>query len=360
MNARIVGVLIVLLVVLGGGALLIRGQQGAQQPAVSGTLGQPLLKDLKAADVAAISIRAPGSTLTLQRKDDRWTIAERGDFTADLEKVRAFVLKAIELKVGQAEPIGEKDRARLRLDESGTLVEFKSSDGKRLAALTLGKKYFKSEPANPEKALGDGRFVMIPGEDKRVVIVSDPLAQATTTTAEWVAKSGIQAELVKSLEVKFADGSAWRIERSGDNADWKLDGLQPGEKLEITKANSASYSLSIIEVVDVLPKDASPAVTGLDKPTTAVAHTFDGLAYTLQIGKLVDDNYHVTVAIAGEPRPEGKDAAERAKKLAERLPREKALEGHVLLVPKSKLEDVLKKRPELLEKPEEAKKKQPQ
>ena len=357
MNARVLGVLVVLLVVLGGGALLIRGQQGGQQPAVSATLGQPLLKGLQAADVASISIRAPDSTLTLQRKDDRWTIAERGDFTADLEKVRAFVLKAIELKVGQAEPIGEKDRARLNLDASGTLVEFKSADGKLLAAMTLGKKYFKSEPASPEKALGDGRFVMLPGDDKRVIIVSDPLAQAATTTAEWVAKSGIQAELVKSLELKFADGGAWRIERDGDNAEWKLDGLQAGEKLEITRANSASYSLSIIDIVDVLPKDAGPGVTGLDKPTTAVAHTFDGLTYTLRIGKLAGDNYHVTVAIAGEPKPEGKDADERAKKLAEKLPREKALEGYVLLVPKSKLEDVLRKRPELLEQPEEATKK---
>jgi len=41
--------------------------------------------------------------------------------------VREFVLKAIELKVGQSEPIGEKDRARLNLDASGTQIEFAAS-----------------------------------------------------------------------------------------------------------------------------------------------------------------------------------------------------------------------------------------
>lgn len=357
MNARIAGVLVLLLAVLGGGALMIRGQQGAQQPALTGTLGQPLLKDLKAADIATVSIREPKGTLTLARKDDRWTIAERGDYTADIEKVRDFIVKAIELKIGQAEPIGEKDRARLNLDATGTVVEFKAADGKTLAAMTVGKKYFKAEPANPERALGDGRFVMLPGNAQQVLIVPDPLAQASIKSADWVAKTGFQAEKVKSLELKFADGGGWKIERSGDNADWKLDGIKPGEKLEITRANSASYSLSTIDIVDVLPKDAKPEATGLDQATVAVAQTLDGLTYTLRIGKLADNNYPVTVSVAGEAKPEGKDAEERAKKLAERLPREKALEGHVLLVAKSKLEDVLKKRAELLEKKDEAKKK---
>lgn len=357
MNARIAGVLVLLLAVLGGGALLIRGQQGAQKPPATGTLGQPLLKNLKAADVAVVSIREPKGALTITRKGERWVIAERADYTADIEKVRDFVVKALELKVGQVEPIGEKDRARLNVDASGTMVEFKSADGKTLAAMTIGKKYFKGEPANPDKALGDGRFVMLPGDDKQVYTVSDPLSLASIKSADWVVKTGFQAEKVKSLDMKFADGSGWKVERSGDNADWKLDGLKAGEKLEVIRANSASYSLSNIDIVDVLPKDAKPADTGLDKPHVAVAQTLDGLTYTLRIGRLADDNYHVALTVAGDAKPEGKDAEERAKKFADRLPREKALEGHVLLVAKGKLEDVLKKRTDLLEKKDEGKKK---
>ena len=86
------------------------------------------------------------------------------------------------------------------------------------------------------------------------------------------------------------------------------------------------------------------------------ATTLDGLTYTLKLGKLSGENYYATVAIAGEPRPEGKDAEERLKKINERLPREKALAAYTLLIPKSKLDDIVKKRADLLVKKEEKKK----
>ena len=68
--------------------------------------------------------RAEGHAHRCSARTSAGCIAERADFPADLSKVREFVLKAIGLKVGQSEPLGEKDRARLNLDASGTRVEF--------------------------------------------------------------------------------------------------------------------------------------------------------------------------------------------------------------------------------------------
>ena len=92
------------------------------------------------------------------------------------------------------------------------------------------------------------------------------------------------------------------------------------------------------------------------KPTIVTASTLDGLTYTLKVGNLSGDSYYATIAIDGEPKPEGKDAEERLKKINERLPREKALAAYTLLVPKSRLDDVLRKRADLLAKQEEKKK----
>jgi hypothetical protein len=349
MNARIAAVLVILLAVLGGGALLIQRQSGTEKPADATMLGQPLLKGLQAADVATIVVRQPKATLTIAKKDERWAIAERGGFPADFDKLREFVLKAIALKIGQTEAIGDKDRARLNLDESGTLVEFLGADGKALARLIAGQKYFKSAPDNPAKAIGDGRYVALPGDEKRVYVISDPLAQASTKSADWVSKAGIDAEKVVTLEVRDAAGASWKIERSGDNADWKLIGLRSDEKLEITRANAAAYTFARFEIADVAAPDVKPEAVSLDKPVaTITATTQDGLTYTLTVGKPEGDNVYARLAISGEPKPEGKDAEERSKKLAERVAREKALGGHILLVPKSKLEDVLKKRADLL------------
>jgi len=351
MNARIVAILVVLLAVLGGAALLTQREDSARRPQNAAALGQLLLKDLKAADIARIRIVEPKATLTLERKEDGWVIAERGGFPADFTKVREFVVKAVSLKIAQSEPVGEKDRSRLNLDASATQLEFAGADGKPLSKLLIGKKLFRgSEPENPEKALGDGRFVMLPGDDKSVYMVPDPLLQATAKSAEWIDKRAFQIEKVKSLEVRYPGGDGWRLERAAENASWKLANQRPGEKLDSSKANAATYSLSLLDLADVAPKDASPETTGLDKPIRLNAATLDGLSYMVRIGKLAGDSYYVSFEQSGTLAKAAKpDDAERIKKIEERLPKDRALAQHVLLVPKSRLEDTLKKRAELLE-----------
>jgi len=339
-NARVAAILVVLLAVLGGGALLYQREESARRPENVATLGRALFKDLKAAEIAAIKIvepsTSPNATLTVQRKDERWVIAERADFPADLSRVREFVLKAIGLKVGQSEPLGEKDRARLNLDDSGTRVEFKNSEDKSLGVLIVGRKYFKREVENPDKAIPDGRFVVLPGEAGTAYLVADPLTQATVRTAEWIDRSSFQVEKVKALEVRYPDGGGWRIERPADNAAWKLAGAKPGEKLDIPRANAASYSLQLLELADVAPKDAKD--TGLDKPIGIDATTLEGAAYAIKVGRLAGENYYVSFTASGI-KPDAKDAE-----------RVKIQSQHVLLIPKSKLEDTLKQRADLLEK----------
>ncbi len=160
---------------------------------------------------------------------------------------------------------------------------------------------------------------------------------------------------MKSFELAPASGEGWKIERTTEDTDWTLVGAKPGEKVEAAKANAAAYSLASLDLADVLGKETKPEETGLSAPTVLTAHTFDGLTYTVRLGALKGENYPATVAVAGEAKPEGKDAAERAKKLAERLPRERALAAHTLLIAKSRLEDALKPRAELLARKEEPK-----
>jgi hypothetical protein len=340
MNARVAAILVMLLVVLGGGALLYQQQERARRPDNVGTLGRTLLQDLKAADIAAIRIAEPKATLTLQRKDDGWVIAERGDFPADLARVREFVLKTIGLKVGQSEPLGDKDRARLNLDASGTRIEFLDASEKSLGALIVGRKYFKREVENPDKAIPDGRFIGLPGEAGTAYLVADPLAQASARSAEWIDRGSFQVKKVKTLEVRYPGGGGYRIERAGDSPDWKLAGAKPGEKLDISRANAASYSLQLLELADVAPKDATQDVkmSGLDKPTTIDATTLEGASYAIKVGKLAGENYYVRFS-ATNLKADAKDAE-----------RVKLLSPHVLMIPKSKLDDTLRKRDELLEK----------
>jgi hypothetical protein len=239
-------------------------------------------------------------------------------------------------------------------------VEFDAADGKPLGKLTVGKKYFKREVDNPEKAPADGRFLVVPASSvtpakagaQVVYIVSDPLTQASAKSADWIDHTSFQVEKVKTLEVKKPGGESWKLERAGDNAEWKLTPMKPGEKLNTGNANSATYSLSLLELADVAPDDVKE--TGLDNATLINATTLDGLAYEIKVGRLEGDNYFVRFSSSGSVQGDDKD--ERIKKLRERQAREKLLSDHVLLIPKSKLDDTLKPRVELLEKKPDAKK----
>ncbi len=369
MNKQFLAILGVLVVVIGGTALLVFRQGASEKPAVTSQLGQPLLKGLKASEVASIAIREPKATLTLVKKDNRWTIAEKNGFSADLDKVTDLVVKAIELKAGQVEPIGEKDRPRLNLADpgkegAGTEITFKAADGKVLAALLVGKKYFKKEPeGDAAKAQADGRFVMVPSDPKQVYIVSDPLRLASAASSDWISREGVAIERVKSLEVKPSEGTdGYKIERVTDGIDWKLDGPATPQKLDVSRANAASYSLSRIDIEDLA---AAETVTGLDKPTVVTAATFDGLTYTLRLGNVEKDRMFVKVEVEGTPVREStppkadekaedkakreKSQADEKKKLEERVAREKSLKDFVLVVSAKKLSDTLKKRSELLE-----------
>lgn len=356
MNARLAVVLVVLLAALGGGALLVYQKERGGEPAAAAQLGQPVLPGLTAAQIESIEIRGPEATLTLARRDEGWVVVERANFPADLDKVRELVLAAIGLKVGQVDAVSEKDRGALQLDGAGTRLEFRGAAGKVLATLVVGKKYFKREPRNPATATADGRFVWVPGAPGTAIVVADPLRLAEAKSATWVSKAGFGAELVRVMEVDVPGTGKWRISRTRDDAKWKLTPLYAGEKLDVIRANSASYSLHRVEIADVAPSGLRPDQTGLDKPTTVVATTFDRLTYTIKLGKPRGNDYYATVWVAGEPKVTGPDAEKRSKQIAERMPRERALAGQVLLIARSKFEDVLKKRAELLEKKPSAKK----
>lgn len=368
MNKTLVAILGIILVVMGGSALLVYQQKKSAHPAASALLGQPLLKGLKASEISSIAIREPKQTLTLAKKDEHWTIPEKNGFPADLDKITELVVKAIELKAGQVEPIGEKDRARLLLADKGegaaTTLTFKAADGKILAELLVGKKYFKTQTeGDTAKMRGDGRFVMLPGDPKQVYIVADPLTLASAASGDWISREGFAIERVKSLEVTRADkGEGYRIERATDGVDWKLDGMTAAQKLDTSRANAASYSLNKVGIEDLAAPDAD---TGLDKPAaTIVAHTFDGLVYTLRVGRTDKDRTYVKLAVEGKPtrvstppkdeKAEDREKREKAfagemKKLEARVAREAALADYVLVVSTAKLADTLKKRAELLE-----------
>ena len=89
------------------------------------------------------------------------------------------------------------------------------------------------------------------------------------------------------------------------------------------------------------------------------ANTFDGLTYTLRLGALKGESYPATLAVAGDAKPEGKDAEGAPRNLPSACRASARSRPYTLLIPKSRLEDALKPRAELLARKEAPKGEEP-
>jgi len=370
--------LAVLAVLAAAGAAVILSDRSAWTAADS-RAGQKAIPGLRLSEVAEIAIRDSPGELHLVRGETGWSVRERAGFAADTDRVAALLVKLAELKVVQSEPLPESQRARLELLEpkdkaagTGTLIELKDAKGGSLGRLLLGKKIVKNPPVaalSRGETEATGRYLTESGDAGTLLAVGEPLTEVESKPEQWLVKDLFRADGVKSISSSKDGRPRWSVTRGTESADWKFAGSK--EKPDLQKATDLASSLGWVNLVDVVA-DPGKADTGLDHAIVIKADTFDGLSYTLKVGKRVGDNYYVGIAVGGEPRKartraKGEKAEDKAKKdtefdeyrkkLLEKFEREKKFERWTYLVAKNGLDPLLRDRPGLMpEKKKPAKK----
>jgi hypothetical protein len=371
MNRRQFLILIILLVVLGGAGLALFWQDTALYRESGAKIGARLLPDLKVAEVTQVRLQDARDEVTLINQDDRWVVQQRGGYPANVQDISSLLVKLVELKVTQSETVGPSLLPRVDLvaptqaadspkEGVGTLVEFKDKSGKVLASFVLGKKVLKKDPLNPLPNARDGvpagRYVLVSGSKDKVVVVSDPLNVAEAKPGKWLAKDFFKAERVKTLAAG-PEGTApnWKITRDVEWGQWKFAGAGA---LNASSAVGAVNALGNLTFSDVAVKPEEG-----EKPVTVVAETFDNLTYRVKLARRKGgDDFYLNFTVSGEPpakrvpekdeKPEererrDKDFAEAAKRLEERIAKEKALSKWTYVASKSAVEPLLKDRAEM-------------
>jgi hypothetical protein len=370
--------LAVLVILAAAGAAVILSDRSAWTAADS-RAGQKAIASLRLSEVAEIAIRDSSGELHLVRGETGWSVRERAGFAADTDRIAALLVKLAELKVVQSEPLPESQRARLELLEpkdkaagAGTLIELKDAKDGSLGRLLLGKKIVKSPPVaalSRGETEATGRYLTASGDAGTLLAVGEPLTEVESRPEQWLVKDLLRADGVKSISSSKDGKPRWSVTRETESADWKFAGSK--EKPDLQKATDLASSLGWVNLVDVVA-DPGKADTGLDHAIVIKADTFDGLSYTLKVGRWVGDNYYVGIAVGGEPRKartpaKGEKAEDKAKndkafdehrkKLIEQLEREKKLERWTYLVAKNGVDPLLRDRPGLMpEKKKPAKK----
>ncbi len=371
MKGKQLALLLVLVVVVGGASwYLQRGSRSSWSETGSGSGGKVV--NLALNDVSRVVIKASDGEVNLVKQGDTWTVQERADYPAAFEKVSDLLRKVWDLKTVQAVKVGASQLPRLELvapdkeGGSGTLLEFKDKDGKRLEALLLGKKYLKKSDASMGEMPGfpAGRYVMPLGEKATVSLVSESFEETTPKAEQWLNKDFIKIDGVKAITLAgTTEPQHWKLTRETPAADWKLADAKPEEQLDTAKTSPLNSLFANASFTDVLAPDAKPAETGLDKPAVATFETTDNFTYTLKIGKLIGESYPVTIEVAAnfakertpgkDEKPEDKTKLDEEftatqKRLEEKLAGEKKFEGRPYLIAKFTIDSLLKDRAALL------------
>jgi hypothetical protein len=382
MNRRQLTFLIVLGAALGVlGWLAYRKQQTPYQESTR-RMGEKLIKDFPLNDVALVTIKQAKAELNLAKKDDVWTVKERGDHPANFTTLSEFLRKVWEIKVTQPVRVGPSRLPQLELvppdrGGTGTLVEFKDAKGKTLDTLLLGAKHMKEARSDSPFGGGswpDGRYVMVGTNLASIAMVSEPFSNIEPKPEDWLNKDWFKVEKLKSISVVTTNATNnWKLARESETGEWKLADAKPGEQYDSAKGSGVTTALSYPSFSDVATNTA-PAATGLDKPIVATLETFDDFTYTAKIGGKAggEDNYHFQIAVAAnipkertagkDEKPEDKEKLdkefkEKVQKLQDRLKTEKAFEKWTYVVSKWTIDPFLKERNDLLaEKKEEPKK----
>jgi hypothetical protein len=366
--------LVVLLAVLGGGALvLLRNTQGSWKQSDAGT-GQKVLGDFDVNAVGQLVVVQSTNTVTLARTDAGWVVKERGDYPANFDEIRDAIRKLAELKVVQTTQVGPSQRPRLDLAEpaaetgAGLKVELRDASGKELKSLLLGKRVMK-QGGQPSPFGGDdgypvGRYVLALPAGEQVAVVSDTLDSLAPEPSRWLNKDFVAIEKIRSIErVAPEAANSWTLQRETESAPWTLANATPEESPDNNKIAGVTGAFGGANFNDVLVGH-SPEQSGLDQPSSVKFATFDGFTYELKIGRLLDDAYPLTVAVSGsfaasrtpgtDEKPEDQETLDREfagqlAKLNEKLKKEQAFAGRIFLVSKWTVEALLKNRSELLE-----------
>jgi hypothetical protein len=247
--------------------------------------------------VTEVSVRKGSATPTvaLHRTGDAWTVAQRGDYPADLSKVHKLLLALSDAKIVEektSDPanypiIGVEDVAKA--GATGTEVTLVAKDGKH--AVIVGK------------PTGEGNFVRRPGEAKSYSVAPAILVDAEPRA--WIDERliDVPAASIQSVELKPAAGPGYVLRRQKPNEEgFTLEGVPAGRKALDAKALAPSSSaLSSLSAEDVAPASD----IDFSKPTQAILTLSDGNVLTLT-GAAVGDKRWIEVQAT-------KDAALTAK-----------------------------------------------
>jgi len=285
--------------------------------------------------VAKIELSHGGKTLTLVRNKSDWALADRAQYPAKSESVRALIVK-----LARAQTIEPKTQKKDRLglleledpaakDAKSRLVRLLDDKNALLGEAIVGKRRFDAFGASKS-----GTYMRRPGEVQAWLTDAD--LDVALAVRDWVKTQvlNLPSDKISAVTIEIPGEEPLKITREGDK--YALAGGVPeGKKLK-TSANLDSIARAVdsIDMEDVRKLSAG----GGDAVGAAKIEGKDGLGVTLKLRKQGEDDYWLSLTAAGEG-----DSKKTADEITQRT------QGWEFKIPKWKAEAILKRRADLIE-----------
>ena len=249
------------------------------------SMGQPLFQDLDVNAITTIKVETPDRTFSVIKTHGVWSVAERGGYAADFDKVARFGRKLTALTVGRAFPYDAEVLARLSLKlpktmgsakiEKGALFTLLDKNGDEIAKILVGKD--RSKETQEGYPMPAGQFVR-KGTMENVYLVDRFFESVEQNPADWLKKAilKVPSDQVSSIScMDVVDGKQkvfYELTRNNPGENFSLSSQQPVKKSEADKLADA---LSALTLEDVRPvgKEEQPQGPFLDY------WLFDGTRY---------------------------------------------------------------------------------
>ena len=315
-------ILVIILAVLAGLSFLVKNKQPTKSSKKE--IGGEFITNLPVNDIASITIHSEEEKLTLGKKDDKWVVKTRYDYPADFKKIKEFVLKLKESKIGRSFKASDATISRLGMkkpddekakeDEKGMIVTLSDKDNKQIAQFTIGN--------TRDTDTGSGGQYIYNEEDSLIYLLDKVLKYTEKESSGWLEKEllDVKAEDIEKVEcVNEEDVTVYTVKRPEKGKKPELLTPVPeGRKLKSSELDSLFRSISSLRIEDVL--DPAEKVKDNSKLTKVTFSKFDGTSYTFYPHKVFKDDedkhcVRLEVSFVEPPKPEVEKADAEAEQL---------------------------------------------
>lgn len=226
----------------------------------------PLLPGLQEAinDVASLAVTTADGTVTLERGEAGWTLAEKAGYPARADRVRTLLFELRDARILEQKTANPARFTRLGLDapdaEGSTArrIVILSTSGDTLCDVLVGDRPASQGGFAPGQSAPDAQTYVHPAGEGPALLVSGGF-QADARANGWLDQEllDVSASRVKAARVTHADGEAVELARA-DMTDTSLDvlGVPDGMEPKVPDATRVFTSaLSRLRFDDVARAD---------------------------------------------------------------------------------------------------------